>query len=72
MITNTQIYELVLTHVDGAMKKEQATLPNLMRVLSIYLTDPDWLYAEITNGGTGEVIACWNNAPDYGVTSILG
>ena len=72
MITNTQIYELVLTYTDGTMKKEQATLPNLMYTLGIYFTDPDWLYAEITNAGTGEVIAGWSNASDYGVTSILG
>lgn len=62
-------YELLLTYTDGTIKKEQATLPILMRALSIYFNDDDWLYSEIVNRQTGEIICRWSNLAEWGVTS---
>ena len=62
-------YELLLTYHDGTMKKERATLSILMRALSIYFNDDNWLYAEITNRQTGEIICRWGNLVKWGVTS---
>lgn len=64
------LYELTLTYDDGAMKKEQATLPNLMTALGVYLEDDTWTYAEIMSCQTGELLATWANNKDYGVTTI--
>lgn len=64
------MYELTMTYDDGTMKKEQAKLPNLMCALSIYMEDNDWTYAEIMNCQTGELIATWENNPQYGATTI--
>lgn len=64
------MYELTMTYDDGTMKKEQAELPNLMCALSIYMEDNSWIYAEITNLRTGELIATWENDKVYGVTTM--
>lgn len=63
------MYELMLMYKDNYMKKEQSTLPRLMQALSIYMEDDSWLYAEIMNCNTGELLATWVNNEDYGVTT---
>lgn len=63
-------YELVMTYKDGAMKKETEKLPKLMTALGIYMEDDSWVYVQIMNCQTGELIATWENNSEYGVGTV--
>lgn len=63
-------YELIMTYKDGAMKKETATLPAIMTALGIYTEDNSWVYIQIMNCQTGEILTTWENSEEYGVGTI--
>ena len=61
-------YELILTYDDGMMKKERASLANIMGAMGIYMEDNSWVFAQIMNCTTGEIVAHWTNDPNNGIT----
>lgn len=61
------MYQLIMAYDDGSMKKERATLPNIMSALSVYMEDGSWTFTKIMNCQTGEVIATWTNT-ENGIT----
>lgn len=63
------LYELTMTYENGITKKERADLPTLMHCLSYYMDEEPWTHIDIMNAQTGEIIACWEQNDEYGVTT---
>jgi hypothetical protein len=62
------MYELITAYNDCTSKQEKADLASVMRALAIYVEEPDFAFASITNLETGEVLGHWK-MESYGLTT---